>query len=121
MRTTSQHFTIFQKACRRYLALFGLTDWKVYFRHEEIKDAYALCSSTMVERVATISLSTDWGNTKRPLTTKEITRTALHECVHLVVRDLYVAGSIRYMSDGEHDRCEESAVRRIENAILILE
>lgn len=43
MKTTKNDFDLFKQECIKWQNKLGLTDYRLYFRHKDIKDANATC------------------------------------------------------------------------------
>lgn len=83
-KTTNEHFKHFVEFCEAEIKAFGLTDWEVYYYHEDLPDNAAAQTEAHHEaRVAYISLTTDWGKT--PITSSELQRVAYHEICELLL------------------------------------
>ena len=120
--TTSEHFDVFTAACRKYLSLFGLSEWKVYFGHELIEGVYADSIVNSQDAVATLRLSTVWHNRYRPRTDDELDKDARHEVLHVLLGALVGAANSRWVaSEGMLDRVIERTVHLIEHALDAVE
>ena len=92
-------FERFQKAYTKYRTLFGLTDYKVYFKYEPIRDSFGDTTINNVDRVATVRLNS--ALPKTDIQHKHVTRTAKHEAIHLLLDHLESLALSRYVRDGE--------------------
>ena len=81
-KTTDEDFKIFKEEARKWIEVFGLYGWHVFFYHvvlDEFEDC-ATCSIDLMDRICTIRLNKDW----EEATVKEIRRVAFHEVCELL-------------------------------------
>lgn len=103
MKTTVAHFKQFQKFCRTWQQRFGLTSYKLYFRHEKLDGKYGSTGYRINARTAGVTLATEW-NDERSLNSRELNRLAKHELLHLLLGELFVLAEDRYASADSLDR-----------------
>lgn len=119
MKTTATDFTYFKKQCEKWICKFGLTDWEVAFDHTDCNDGtLASCSAnTEGQKIATLSLEKDWPN---DVVNKEsLSRTALHEVLHLLFSDLTCLCGKRFgITEYMLNQLEHSLLNRLEAVLL---
>ena len=79
----NKDFELFQKTFTKYQKLFGLTGYKVYFKHEPIENCFAQITVAQTDMVATVRLNSDLPDKDEPH--KDIKQSAKHEAIHLLV------------------------------------
>lgn len=113
MKTTKTHFSDFQRWVSYYLDRYGLNDWTVYFRHEDIGDGVAQCRRGIISRGVTFSLNTKPNIDNAELDLKRIAR---HEVCHLLISEVSdLVGS--FCSEDELKRADEALVARLTNLL----
>ncbi len=116
MKTTRQHFRVFQKETLKWLELFGLEHWGVTFSHEELSAAYADFTASSINKVAHVRLNMTWSGA-RPLSEEEVKKTAKHEAIHVLLCNLEAVGRSRYVTEDEFTNAIEDLVRKL--AVLL--
>lgn len=109
--TTSQHFEFFKKECNRFLNEFGLIEYRLFFYHEDIKKSMATCRAQFDNKVVSLTLNKKWSD--KP-TKQELSNTAFHEVLHILLAGLIYIGEARFINDGEFDVEEELVVSKLE-------
>ena len=107
-------FALFQEHFKEYQHRFGLTGYKVYFKHEPLNSAFAKISIESNDMVAMVTL-----NSKLPSkdSFKDIKRSAKHEAIHLLLNKLETKALDRYLRDGEIYETVEELVFKLEELI----
>lgn len=114
MKTVSKAtFTFFCQKVRYWLRQFGITDYTVYYSHEEIKDSAAEVRVDSPGRGLTFVLPTLLDDTSR----KSVEHSAVHEVAHAAVAKLTAVAHDRYATEKEIDDAEEAVVCRITTLI----
>ena len=108
-------FKEFQKWFNFYQAKFGLTGYKVYFKHEPLENSFADITFNLLDMVATVRLNSvlldkDKGHSSSKTSAK-------HEALHLLVGRLEQNGRYRYTSENELYETTEELVRKLEGLI----
>jgi len=119
--TTPAHFELFQKECRKWVDIFGLDEWKVYFLHLDESNAnrLAACNYVGLTFVATFVLNKNWRHdTPNNNWVKMVAR---HEVVHLLTAPLNCLATARYVTEDEVDNAVERLVHKLEAIIDKLE
>ena len=112
--TTAAHFELFQKECRKWIDIFGLDEWKIYFLHLDQPDSkrLAACNYVGLTFVATFILNKDW---KHDAPNNNLVKmVARHEVVHLLIAPLNCLATSRYVTEDEVDNAVERLVHKIE-------
>ena len=109
-------FEKFQKYFTHYQKLFGLTGYKVYFKHESLEEDFANITIAHMDAVATVRLNSVLQG--KDVAHKDIKRSARHEALHLLLGRIEGIAKRRYSTADElYEACEE-AVHRLEELIL---
>jgi len=115
MKTTKADFEYFKSKCELWLEVLSLASWEVYYVHEKDDENMAGCFIHYAGRKATISLSTNW---RSPVTKEELSRTALHECLELLMLPLQSQAQARVWDSIEYDREHHTVIRTIEKLLF---
>jgi hypothetical protein len=113
---TNKHFDEFKREVNRWISLFGLSDWRIYFQQRNLPEMMAMCKHDSAHRVATMVLGRFWQDVKP--SPEEIRRTALHEVAHLLCADFTTIALAKYKSQEEAMTAEESLVARLANCLI---
>lgn len=112
--STPEHFEQFKGYCRQWLAKFGLTDWEIYYSHEDSEDACAWCGRKYEGKIATLGLCIDL-STQEP-TPANLHKWARHEVMHVLLADLAHLVNLRSITDNIVSATEHAVIRRLESA-----
>ena len=114
-KTSKEDFEYFKKYVKIYQKEFGLTNFKLYFNHDnKHMDAYAYIYSEVENGIATIGLTQNWDSLK--ITKEQLRYSAKHEILHLLLADLVQVGKYRQSVDTDFIRAQHAVIRRLENA-----
>ena len=98
MKTTKAQFNGFVKHCEIFRNRFGLLDWNVYYRKEDLDDAYSTIEIDLIEKTATVRFNAVLSRSDAEK--NWIKRAAMHEMIHLLVGRLaYIAICNRQRDD----------------------
>ena len=119
-KTTKAHFRFFEAEVGRWARVLGLSHVRIHVSHEEADcgDAYGWMEGDLYNAVVTIGLARNWEDTVP--TREQLSRVALHECLHVVTAELRYKAKERFVDAQEIDRAEHETVRRLENAFLTM-
>ncbi len=113
-RTTRAQFATFRREFLAWQKRLGLLDWKVYFKHEDLEDSFAVIrasdSHVAVVIMASHLSGEDFGDF-RPRSS------ARHEALHLLLADMASEGRHRYVRSDDFVRTEEAVVLRLEKVL----
>ena len=118
MKVTDRDFKTFKQFCEEWAKVLNLGDWQIYFHRQPLKDSFAETSCIMAGRVATITLTSTWDNSIRPLSKDSLRKCALHECVHLALAEMRNLATARYITKDELTEREEATTVRFQHAII---
>jgi len=107
-------FEEFQDEFTKWQKLFGLTGYKVYFKHESIS-SFANITVNQTDMVATVRL-----NSRCPKKDKEhrdVKQSAKHEAIHLLLFKLEHCAYSRYVCEEEIYEATEELVFKLEGLI----
>ncbi len=115
-RTTKKHFKLFKCECRKWIRIFGLYGWEVYYFHEDDgTDHRAWASYKTTGRVCSLCLSTNWG-TMYP--TKRLVRlAAFHEVCELLLARMNTEAKYRFASEEVVDEAAHEVIRVLEKVV----
>ncbi len=111
----NKDFEQFQKHFKYYQQKFGLTGYKIYFKHESLDGDFAQISVRQPNMNATVSLNNDLLDGDKPF--KDIKLDAKHEAIHLLLHRFVCNGWSRFTQRAELEEAEEEVVRKLENLI----
>lgn len=120
VKTTKKHFEIFKNEAGKWIRNFGLTDWDITFEHIKMEGIKAQCRYNLVNRTATLSLSTNYSNECIGFDIEyDVKKSAFHEVCELLLCPLETMVEQRYAL-GVDDVREEThcIVRRLENFVF---
>ena len=109
----NKDFSTFKKYFKKYQQLFGLTGYKVYFKHEPLDGCYA--DITVDERVATVRLNNSLPSKHDPF--RDVKQSAKHEAIHLLIHRLQHLARCRYLFVDDIDEATEELVFKLEDLI----
>ena len=105
-------FQLFQQEFIKRQIQFGLTGYKVYFKHEPIVDCFADIKTDQNKMVATVRLNKEIEQETPSLSHPE--ESAKHEALHLLTNRLANLAMCRYVTDSEIYEAWEELVRKLE-------
>jgi len=113
-KTTPEHFEIFKKEALRWIDIFGLKNWEVFFDHEKREKARADVGLKFIDKQASICLSTIWKDLKPDV--YYLKRSAFHEdCEILLARmDMMARNGAR---PDEIDEARHEVIKVLENIL----
>jgi len=114
-KRTEADFQKFQKVFTKYQHEFGMTGYKVYFKHEPIEDAYASIYVNHDDHVATVRLDSSCLPEDNKL--RNVEASAKHEAIHLLISKLEYLATSRYCREDEIYQEVESIAHKLESLI----
>ena len=116
--TTEEHFETFKRACQKWIDIFGLTEWTIYYEHKPAPGMFAQTVLNVQNAIATLRLAKEWPDDQVcPVTNEAVEENALHEVIHVLLGDLDRAGCSRSFDRSEMSSILERTVHRIEHAL----
>lgn len=117
-----RHFDIFKDEARKWINLFGLKDWEIFFRFEETEDFdRALCHTNWAGKVCNLTLAR-WHSEER--TEGDIQKYAFHEVCELLLTEMEriaLDEEIPYTErKGLAEAARHGVIRRLENSVFPL-
>lgn len=110
-RTTQSDFRKFKASVEYWLEQFGLTDWDVAIKHEDLEEnAIGQASWLYRARCATISLSRAY---ESPVKDESVESTALHEVLELVLARLGGLAGDRTWDESEWEAERHAVIHRL--------
>ena len=113
MKTTPEQFEQFKAEFGKYQCLFGLTDFRIVFIHEPVKDSYA--DINIGDHIATVRFTSEFDDGAKE--GFDAAAHGRHEAIHLLLWRLYSMAGQRHIMVHEIEDEWESLVRRIEYAM----
>ncbi len=111
--TSKEEFERFKKEFLRWVEIFGLHGYKIYFYHKPVKDSYAKIEVSESGKVADVYLNSELDdNAKKMWCGPEFD--GRHEAIHFLLNRLCFVGSQRFVGCQEMDHEEERLVRILE-------
>lgn len=115
IKVDKKHFEIFKEECNLWVQRFGLVNWRISYEFHKINGALGLCATFCCDRVAAISLSTEFEDTDN--LNNDIKKTAFHEVMELMISPLNACAKSRYITESEIDEARHDIIRRLENVV----
>lgn len=110
MKTTVKQFEEFKNEILRLQPILGLNRWKIYFEHKKIDEG--VFARTHYKRAGAVT------NIQFNLHTNDnridIKQTAKHECLHLLLADLFSIAENREFDYNDLEKSEEQVIRILE-------
>lgn len=106
--TNTQHFAIFKRETKKWIKLFGLTNWDISILHYRASKSDYEEIAQAAKTVLAWAGFTEYGNQttviclnkeyKDPgeLSKKELSKAAFHEVCHVLTRNLYCLACMRF-------------------------
>jgi len=113
---TSDQQKIFDSQMRRWQAVLNLQDWRVERGRRQAKDAMAQVVFDDSARLANYSTG-DFGHIDA--NEENISATALHECLHILLHDLVQAASDRGSTADDIESAEHRVINVLEKIIHV--
>ncbi len=115
-KTGKRHFKVFCDEARKFIDIFGLAGWEVYFEHKKyLSTELAVCITDQQGRTCTISLSPEWVELKP--TDLEIRKAAFHEVCELLLSRLNTFAKDRFVRESQIDEESHSIIRTLERVL----
>lgn len=114
-KTTKKQFEIFKKECKRWITFFGLTEWRIYYYHEDIGDNFGERRADISAMNASIVLNTNFPDEE--ISKQDIKKTAFHEICELMLSE-ESACLQAILSQSEVSRINHTIIRRLENSVF---
>lgn len=112
MKASQKDFELFKSECQKWIDIFGLNDWKVYYYFTDLNGDYAECVPDYRKCIVKIAL-----NSKFRRKYLDIKKSAKHEIIHLLLSRFFGMARERFISPDEIDNEWERLTRIIEKAI----
>ena len=113
--TTKKDFKLFESECRKWIKKMSLGDWDVDFFHSDREGALASTRANWSGKSAAITFNTEWD--EEYYNNKQIKITALHEALELLLMELRVLASSRYLAEPDIDHATHTVIQRMVNML----
>ncbi len=118
MKTTTKHFEIFEKECRKWVDYFELNNYSIRFEVTKLAETeFAECNYDIGAASSMIGLCSNWDTSIRGLSEEQIKKYAKHEVIHLLLARFSAQAYERFINKNELKEAEEELVRKLENII----
>jgi hypothetical protein len=117
IKTTPEHFEYFKYICLQWLKVFELSDWNIYFKHDDPNGNLSEIKFNLNGRIALCTFCTGWNDNIRPCTREEIFKVTKHEMIHALLGEFSELGSSRYVNEDQLIISEEALVAKLEKLI----
>ena len=115
-KTSKRHFKLFCDEVKKFIDIFGLVGWEVYFEHEQyLSNAQAVCITDQQGRTCTMALATEWVALKP--TDLEVRRAAFHEVCELLLSRLNTFAKHRFVRESQIDEESHNLIRILERVL----
>ena len=111
----NKDFELFQSEFKKWQKLLGLTNYKVYFKYEELEETFASISVNLKDMVATVCLNSILPDKDKAH--KDIMGSARHEAIHLLLSKLEREASSRFTLEEDIYEEVEGIVHRLEELL----
>lgn len=108
---TDKQYKEYVKHCKKWLTVFGITEWEIDYKHHQI-DTAARTTYNNIAKLACFQLTID-GEGDFALQT-DLNRLACHEVIHLLLADLVFA------IHETKDYCSDLAISREHEVVMRL-
>lgn len=114
--TTNKHFRTFKRECKKWVRVFGLTDWEIHYFHEPDPDNdRAWISRDLQNHTAGVFLGLNWDSV--PPSDHELERAAFHEVCELLLSPLDDAAKCRYTTVPQINEARHEVIHVLENVL----
>lgn len=113
INTTPEDWILFKQEFNAWRDRLSLNDWEIEHVARNLPSARAKAEWTIEAMAAKITFSKDWTGTQ--LSPYEISKTAFHECLELLLAELSGMAMERYSHD-EVSRVTHAIIHRLETA-----
>lgn len=114
MKTSQKDFERFKAEFSRWQRLLGLTDWRVCFCRRKLS-AYAEIATDIEGRIATVSFGTEHDEKNYEDVGYCPVNTGRHEAIELLLAELVMLSTYRFIRLDEIDAARHAVIRRLEN------
>lgn len=115
-KTTKRHFKLFCDEVDKFVGLFGLVGWEVYFDHKTyVSSAQSVCITDQQGRTCTIALATEWVALKP--TDLEVRKAAFHEVCELLLSRMNTFAKGRFVREDQIDEETHNLIRILERVL----
>jgi hypothetical protein len=115
-KTSKRHFKLFCDEVRKFIDIFGLVGWEVYFEHKQyLSYEMAVCITDQPGRTCTIALSTEWVALKP--TDLEVRKAAFHEVCELLLSRFNAFARDRFVQESQIDEESHNLIRILERVL----
>lgn len=110
-----EDFSVFCSEFKKWQGRFGLGDYDIAFKHEEVKDEFANITMDQGGMVATVRLNNEVPGDFADFV--DVQRSAKHEAIHLLLFRLEERAVARFCTRDEISEIVEGLVHKLEGLI----
>ena len=115
-KPTKKQFEIYKKECEKWIEIFGLKDWEIFFDYEDVDGSPASLTFHCINRIAIFHFGPK--QEKSGLNNQQIKRNAFHEVCELLLCRLRDMTEQRYgLTKGDIDEEIHIVIGRLQKAI----
>jgi len=114
-KVSKRQFKIFKDAFCDMADALGLREYRLHFEFEPVEGGYGSCSADVDGRLAVITLNTIFEGWEA--TDANVKEVAVHECLELLMWELYELASTRWTSKDRVEAARHAIIRRLEKLI----
>ena len=117
-KITDKHYNLFKKECAYWMQRLGLISWSVFYDRKDLKGDFAQCKLSYSNRVATLSISTNFDVDETINLEEQVKRSALHECLELLLEPLYSSAADRTWNKVDYEKENHIVIMTLENVLI---
>jgi len=114
-KTTQSDLKRFKAEFERWQSLLGLTQYQVYFFIKDLEDTFAQIEIQEMQKVVSVFIQSELSG--QDYESKEWSKTALHECLHLLLHRIEWLGNCRYIESNDLHEENEAIVVRLQKVL----
>ena len=111
-KTTENHLAIFQREVEKWIDIFGLLEWEVIFKRDDLGPHRAALSPNVEGRSAVFILCDKWNDVNAKLNKAQLQFLARHEVCELLLSDLHWMATCRYVQPEEINSARHTIIGR---------
>lgn len=114
-RITKRQYEIYIKEVNKWIDIFGLKDWEVFFMLKPNDDTRSSIGFTVGDNICEFILNEYWSD--KP-TTYLLKKTAFHEVVELLFGNFRHLAYSRFITEDQIDAASHALIRTFENVVF---
>lgn len=114
-KTTEKHLAVVEREVRKWVKVFGLTEWELNFIRDDIPGWRGCLRANSEAKAAVFVLCEEWTDPSLSLNTQELRKTARHEFLELMLADFNWMATCRYVVPEEIETARHVVIQRWNN------